>query len=369
MRRIGGTHRSGFTIIETVLAIVVGGLVLLGCVSVFLASARSEKAYAQRFERTSEMWTTQLAVRRTFLNLLVEEQQQTAPASDSAQTVTETVRPRVILETDAAAPALPNGYRPQRLEVTVGRSPLPSIVGSQIGAWLVEQDRAESLDFASDDIASGAIRGVFELRPSGTREVIMMNLGLLDPDPKLMQAVATDPPRGWTLWWRPILSAELAELTAGYQPLPDTTGNAEAIRDRLAGAVPVLRGIEALRWQIFKSDERVTEYAGTSITDLPAFAELEVTLINRQYASWMFEIGWTLGEDPTGGGTGADDTDADGDGVPDGNNNGGGGGGGGGGPGGPGGGGRPGGRPGTNPGNTGGLGQDADNFGVGGRRP
>ena len=42
-------HRNrGFTIIETVLAVVVGGLVLMGCVSVFLAANRAERAFSAR---------------------------------------------------------------------------------------------------------------------------------------------------------------------------------------------------------------------------------------------------------------------------------------------------------------------------------
>lgn len=84
----------GFTIIETVLAVVVGGLVIMGCVSVFLAANRAERAFSSRFERTNELWTTQLAVRRTFLQLLMEEQ----TATPAAATTTPAARPRVILQ-------------------------------------------------------------------------------------------------------------------------------------------------------------------------------------------------------------------------------------------------------------------------------
>lgn len=302
--------RAAFTIIETVLAIVIGGLVLLGCVSVFLTTARAEKAYSQRFERTNELWTTQLATRRTFLNLLMQEQTTTGAPADGTDPAVDPVRPRLILETDPAAPETVLGGRPQRLEVTVGRSPVPAIMGSQIGAWLVEEDRAASLDFASTEISSGAIRGVFELRPSGVREAIMMNLGIMEPDTRLLKQMESDPPPGWTLWWRPILSDELLGLEGGLPPSPDLAGTEEEITNRLAGAIVLLRGVDALRWQIFKSDERVDSYAGTGITDLPAFAEMEISLINGQYASWMFEIGWVTGEDPTDGdGAGTDDED------------------------------------------------------------
>jgi hypothetical protein len=300
--------RPAFSIIETVLAIVVGAMVLLGCVSIFLATGRAERAFAERFERTGELWTTQLAVRRTFLQLLIEEQPQGNRAVN-----TPAVRPRVILQADPAAPATPEGWQPQRLEVTVSRSPVPAIVGSQYGSWLVENDRANSLDFSSTNLSSGAIRGVYELRPAGTRELILVNLGLADADPTLARRMEVDPPPGWTLWWRPILQTELAELESGVPPRADLDGNPEAIRTRLAGAIAVLSGINSLRWQIFKSDERVSEFAAAGIPDLPAFAELEVVLLNGRYASWMFEIGWTTGEDPSvSGGNGEASADADG---------------------------------------------------------
>lgn len=302
--------RPGLTIIETVLAIAVGGMVLLGCLSVFLATSRAERAFSERFQRTGELWTTQLAVRRTFLQLLIEEQPTGNPANASNA---PPARPRVILQADPAAPATAEGWQPQRLEVTVSRSPVPSIIGSQYGSWLVENDRANSLDFSSTNMSSGAIRGVYELRPAGTRELILANLGLADADPALARRMERDPPPGWTLWWRPILQAELAELEAGVTARADLDGNAESIRVRLAGAIPILTAIRSLRWQVFKSDERVTEYAAAGIPDLPAFTELEVVLLNGHYSSWMFEVGWTTGEDPSDAGAdGETDADADG---------------------------------------------------------
>lgn len=303
----GRARRSrGFTIIETVLATVVGALVLLGCVSVFLATNRAERAFSTRFERTSELWTTQLAMRRSFLQLLVDEQ---APTPQAAQAQAEEY-PRLLLSPDAGAPADASGYRPQRFELTLARSPVPSIVGSQVGSWLVENDRAQSLDFASSGLSSGAVRGVFEMRPAGDRELLMADLGLADPDPRLRRRMQTDPPPGWTLWWRPVLSAELADLQSGGPPRADRAGSADEQRARLAGAIPLITGVDWLEWQVFKSDQFVSEYAGTGIMDLPAYVQIELSLVNGQYASWMFEIGYATGDDPTDGAS-PDDEDTD----------------------------------------------------------
>lgn len=348
--------RRGFSIIETVLAMVVGGLVMMGCVSIFLATSRAERAFGQRYERTSELWTTQLAVRRAFLQLLMEEQVSGTGQASAASTA----RARLILEPDTGAPADQFGVRPSRFEVTVARSPVPSIMSSRYGSWLVEADRTNSLDFTTTDAASGAIRGVFELRPAGTRELIMMNLSLSEPDPRLERRMRTDPPDGWTLWWRPILSAELAELDAGGSARSDTNGSSEQIRARLAGAIPVLTGIDAVIWRVFKSDQMVTEYSASSIADLPAYAQLEIQLLNGQYANWLFEIGWTSGEDPTtadGTGTDPDTAGPDGPGGPGGPGN----------PGGPGGPGNPAspGRPGE-PGRPGGNRPPTHTIDVGG---
>lgn len=315
-RLITPAHRAGFTIIETVLASVVGALVLMGCVSVFLATNRAERAFSQRFERTSELWTTQLAMRRSFMQLLMEEQPQTAQATRAAAEQ-PAAYPRVLLTTDTAAPADEYGWTPQRLEMTLGRSPVPAILGSSYGSWLVESDRADSLDFSSANLSSGAIRGVFELRPAGTRELLMSRAGLTDADPALERRMAQGPLPGWTLWWRPILSTELAALEAGTPPSPDNVGTEGQIRMRLAGAIPLLTGIRSLNWLVFKNDEHLEAYQAGGIVDLPAFAQLEVFLLNGQYANWMFEVGWTMGADPvSNSGSGADVDDPDNPGNP-----------------------------------------------------
>jgi hypothetical protein len=97
---------------------------MLGCVSVVLATSRAERAFGQRYQRTSELWTTQLAVRRAFLQLLMEEQAAApAPGQPSAES---TARPRLLLEPDLGAPADQFGVRPHRFEVTVARSPVPA---------------------------------------------------------------------------------------------------------------------------------------------------------------------------------------------------------------------------------------------------
>ncbi|MCF6277589.1 MAG: hypothetical protein L3J16_02425, partial [Anaerolineales bacterium] len=111
--------------------------------------------------------------------------------------------------------------------------------------------------------------------------------------PKLVAAITvakgiTPPPPGWTLWWRPILLTESQFLRNGGSPLTDTAGTAGEIRYRLAGAIPLVKNIDVCSWTIYKSDTKVTDYQALSMSDLPAYAELELLLTSGQYANWMF---------------------------------------------------------------------------------
>lgn len=341
-----GPRRRGFTLIETVLAMVLGAMVLAGCLGVFLAMRNVENTFAARFQRTSELDITHTVLTRALLSLQMQEAQSTpvvrastAETSDNISQTDETpTRDRILLETDMSVEADATGWVPQRLEIVCATPPVPQGLATQAASWYTAQAQEDTLDFSALDGSQGSTRGVFELRPTGQRERVMQDLGLISAgDPVLQQTQITEPGElalaaepDWTLWWRPILPAEGELLLAGYGPYPDTYGTPDEIRARLAGAVPLLRHIERCIWEFYKGDEFVDTHYGLTMTDLPAYAQLEVILTNSQYASWMFEIDWVDGDDPStgsgsgsgsgGDGTGDDQTD-------DGTGNGGGGGG------------------------------------------
>ncbi|MGV6815260.1 MAG: PulJ/GspJ family protein [Phycisphaerales bacterium] len=329
-RRRAHPRRSGFTLMETVLAMVLGAMVLLGSAGVFLGLSKMESTFSSRFDRTSELGITQTIMNRAMLSLQMEDLQPArvtrqgstdpnaaANAQETDPALEEPTRERIILETDPSTAPDSTGWIPQRLEIVNAIPPVPAGLATQAAEWFVNQDRADSNDFSALDGSQGVVRGVFELRPSGQRERIMQNLGLISTgDPMLKPVDAADyqldtalPKPDWTLWWRPILSREARQLTSGIGPLGDTIGTPDDIRARLAGAVPLLRHIERCQWEMYREDAHVTAYAGSTMSDLPAYTQFEVILTNSQYASWMFEIDWVIGDDPST--APADDTQDD----------------------------------------------------------
>ncbi len=324
----------GFTLMETVLAMVLGGMVLLGSLGVFLGLRNMESTFAARFDRTSELGITHTIMTRAMLSLQMKESQaaqvtrapDTDTDSDEAVEIEVDPRDRMILETDPTTAPDSTGWVPQRFELVNATPPVPAGLATQAAGWYVAQDNSTGVNFSAMNGSQGIVRGVFELRPTGQRERIMQNLGLISPGDQILDVVdeteyqldtAHEKPN-WTLWWRPILTYEGEQMLYGYGPYGDTIGSANEIRARLAGAVPLLRNIERCLWEVFRGDEYIDTYSGLTMSDLPAYAQFEVILTNSQYASWMFEIDWVLGDDPSTDGTGqVDQTLADANDDPD----------------------------------------------------
>jgi len=298
---------------ETVLAMVLGSMVLTGCLGVFMALNNMETTFATQFEMTSELDITHSAISRSMLSLQMEETSSTPiTRSDDADTDTEIdenvepdPRARIILETDPSVAPDSTGWIPQRFEIVTATPPVPAGLATQAAGWYTAQDKDGTLDFSAMDGSQGVMRSVFELRPRGQRERIMQQLGLIQSGDPLIGTIpeedvdlSSEPPN-WTLWWRPILSYEGEQLLYGAEPFRDSYGTADEIRARLAGAVPLVHNVERCIWELFKGDEFIDSHFAVEIGDLPAFSQFEMILTNEQYASWMFEIDWVLGDDPS----------------------------------------------------------------------
>ena len=325
-------NRRGFTLIETVVASMIGALVLGGCFAVFAASSRMDRAFGDRFERATDLHVVQMTMRRAMLALQMEENQSTrvTGAGENTDDLAPEPRDRLILELDSGTGADASGWIPQRFELVLATPPIAMNLAPVSAAWVRMLQQEDSLDFSSPDGSGGAMRSVFELRRTNEREGVMLQTGLIDS--RMYESMTGqqpsfgeqdfgiyEPAEGWTLWWRPILRAEASSLEYGALPFADSQGSTEEIRTRLASAVPVARGIDRCRWQLYKGDEMVDLYSGRTMTDLPAYAVFELQMLSGQYATWMFEVDWVLGDDPNSGADDEEDPDADAD------NNGGGG--------------------------------------------
>ena len=258
-----------------------------------------------------------------------EEVAEAAESGDEAELarllsdLDEISRPRLMLETDWSPtlarmvqlaridgvelfdPSLGLGY-PQRLEVVLTEPPLPE--GFEVGrpSWMPARTRQVVEGYASFDNASasreGGVRGVFELRPDGARELVLAGYGVNSRTRLRAEKIEIPPeardPEGWTLWWRPITNREYVLREAGRLFDADTSP------ELLQGAIPLLRGITVARWNIIAdrrvpdSDRRVlhryNEYQALSERDVPGYVELELETADGMYHSWAFEVGWIV---------------------------------------------------------------------------
>lgn len=327
--------RRGFTLLETVLATVIGGMVLAGSMSMFLAISRTEKTMARASRHMEELALTQQVFRRSFMTMVlaptasvqdaVEEAEQDGEVTEAEMALFP--RPRVLLEFDIAPSitamqraALLDGVRvrdpagygfgPQRLEIVLPDKPVPESMRLAPAAWSTGagDDLIEAYDPSGVEIPDSetGLRGVFELRPDGARERVMEGYGIvpstgLEPTP--LTPAARAKADGWTLWWRPIYGEEYAARQAGQ------AYDVDLMPAMLAEAVPLVRGIEVMRWTAFAAEddpndpdapvitERWPEYAGTTVEDIPGYLELELKTTSGSYANWMFEMGWSLAEE------------------------------------------------------------------------
>lgn len=80
--------------------------------------------------------------------------------------------------------------------------------------------------------------------------------------------------------------------------------NTQAGPDRQAITRVVLAsGVTAMRWQFYKTNQQMqleprATASVTVKTDLPAYAEVELTMVSGRRVKWMFEIGWTVAGEP-----------------------------------------------------------------------
>lgn len=327
--------RRGFTLLETVLATVIGAMVLAAAMSLFIAMSRAERAMNRASGQMEQLAITQQVLRRSFMTMVLAGQasvdQQLSEAQQDGEITDEErallPRGRILLEFDNAdsiaamrTNAALDGVRlldpagfgrgPQRIEITLPDKPVPESMRLLPAAWSTSpsDDLIRSFDPTGVDRPDNetGLRGCFELRPDGARERVIEGFGLVpasEPDIRPRLPAARRPPEGWTLWWRPMYGAE---IQARQHALPyDIARHPEL----LAEAVPLIRGIRMMRWYAFAAEEnpddpdapviaqRWPEYTGTTADDIPGYMEVEIETTSGSYASWMFELGWSLADE------------------------------------------------------------------------
>jgi prepilin-type N-terminal cleavage/methylation domain-containing protein len=280
-------RRRGFTLLETILAAVIGSLVLLACAGLFGLLDRSDRRLGARFEDVMAMERLRSAVARAMDTLVMSTEPQ-PPGSDGrglsdapAEGATRPPPPRFVLEPDLS-PSLTgvlrraniagkDGAAPQRFEVVLARSPVPPR-GPRV---------------AAPEHGRRAVRGVFELRPDRRKEKDHGSYAVKGDE------------AGWTLWWRP-LSIPDGRTTGEPGGNDGDTRWMDPADD--PAATELITGLERCQWTVYVKREKQTQYAAVWALALPAYVELSVKTTAGVTARWMFEVGWSnapeIVEDP-----------------------------------------------------------------------
>jgi hypothetical protein len=330
--------RAGFTLLETILASVVGSMVLLACFSLFLSMSRVERSMNRASRHMEELALTQQVLRKSFMTMMLVGEQTLDTAisevavdgviPDSARA--SLPRPRLIIAFDDAPSVSqmmvsamldgvqlqdPAGFAvgPQRLEIVLPDKPVPESMRLFPAAWTTAatEDIVTAFDPSGIQrpLQESGVRGALELRPDGARERVIEGYGIvpatgLEPPP--LNPAARVPPDGWTLWWRPVYGEEYEARQNGLVYDIDT------MPGLLEEAVPLIRGIRTMRIYAFAAEEdpgnpdaplnvqRWPEYESTTTAELPGYVGLEIETTSGVYADWVFEMGWSIAEESTG---------------------------------------------------------------------
>lgn len=275
-------RRRAFTLLEVLLAAVLGAMVVITCVAMFGALNRVGTSSRHRAERAVELTRTHRILGRTFRLLLMSDTPYprpdapgavsgvtgaTAPPGAPQANEGSAGSPRLILALDPSLPDMEyEVYQdgvpvmtlitPQRLEVALARppvflEPVPGYipVGTNFDIWEdparesrgIRRDRprweaereaqptegaeATTPEDASEPLPAGiapGLRGVFEV----TWEPVT--------DPRDVPQATLDAGGSWTLWWRPMESQELFAIASESAELGEE--GEDRGRDREAGA-------------------------------------------------------------------------------------------------------------------------------------
>lgn len=296
--------------LEVSLAVLIGGIILMATTGVFNALDRADRTLKARSEQSSQLNRLHTVMRRTFVNLAMSSRPMPRPRPASATprpgqdsganaagrpatrpdpaADAPPEPPRVILTEDrrvsstpmrkldgpgVESSSSPATWAPQRLEVVLGRPPVPIRQGPGEHARTVFPEASAGRDDPTDERISGAklSRGVFELQP--------VEPGARGPGGSPVRPITT-----WTLWWRPLP--------------PGATGGASAegsVRDHdLPPPTLIVTDLTYLRWQFFDDRVRKTEFATAYVNGLPAYVELEVQTAAGLWANWIFEVDFIM---------------------------------------------------------------------------
>ncbi len=289
------TRRGGFTLLETLLAASLGAALVLMVVGLMGFMDRAEARQASRLEQVDGMARLHKVMSRVFSTLVVADPNSGTAFRNAVEGQTPGAKQgepaHVLLEPDESRSLhaalrrarVGGGGAVQRLEVVLERPPVPrSFARGMTGALSTSlQSNSDERDDDDRPLITGPVRGVFELRPDAATLRISGGAAPVD-----------DGRIGWTLWWRPLID----EQSLAIDPTEDPE------------AVPIVSGLAQCNWKAFIKRKREDRVRVVTNLELPAYMEMEARTLGGQYASWMFEVQWSIqpsasqeGQAPEGG--------------------------------------------------------------------
>lgn len=300
-------RRRAFTLLELAIASFLGTMIIIATFGVFGAINRADRRTAARFDRSTQLAVLQRAVQRAWDSVVMADgaegitggraATEAAAGADTGDEDPEAeseepLQPlRIHLQADPAFEGelmtrrvrLEQGWGAgeptpaQRLELALSGPPATQSADDYRRTMRLQEQGLLPVETGPEIGADNSVRGAFELR----RE----------------DAVTAFGEQIYSLWWRPLARQDPVDPE---EALPETP---PAVDVALAeGAVKLVNEVIWARWRVFKGREWRDEFRAITVPDLPAYAELELTTPEMLTVNWIFEVAWTIGDDPAAAG-------------------------------------------------------------------
>lgn len=315
MRRAGtGRTGRGFSLLEVMLATVLGGLLLVSCLALLRVMQVADERAARRAELANQLELTHRTLGNAFRTLIMspmpvpeyDEDEGEEPELPSGEVYRFDLGPN--LRERARLSDGEGSFASQRLVMTL-RGPAVFVPPERTqgdGFWdrararreASEQERA--LEIERELLAEFAERGGSDRGPRlapGVRVVFEL---LPDEEPASGE-------RSYSLWYRELPGVDLVDVLGGLDEdlseelrgFDGGEGSLDLGDSEEEGARQLLvSGLRYARWQVFKRREFRDELRAAWIRQLPAYVTLELQTVGGHWEKWLFEVSLARGALP-----------------------------------------------------------------------
>lgn len=116
---------------------------------------------------------------------------------------------------------------------------------------------------------------------------------------------------GWSLWYRELPPRNTAEGltdeereralsgdTSGLDMDIDTADLALNVDPSSLRTIRLISGLRTCQWSIFRQKRLDSQIVALAARELPSYVELSLETIDGRRENWMFEVGWSVGQEP-----------------------------------------------------------------------